>query len=186
MHEPAPPNPHTTFEPYDITRPAPVLMTYYFLASLLAGPLFFVALLPLWFKYITLRYKFDDKGVSMSWGILFRKEVLLTYRRIQDIHLTRNIVQRWLGLATVAVQTASGSATAEMSIDGILEADPLRDFLYVQMRGAKGLSDLDAAPAQGGHAATGADAAGGEESLTLLRDIRDILATLAERREAQP
>lgn len=178
MREPTPPDPHTTFEPYGITRPAPVLMTYYLLASFLAGPFFFLPLLPLWFKYITLRYKFDDKGISMSWGILFRKEVLLTYRRIQDIHLTRNIVQRWLGLATVAVQTASGSSGAEMSIEGILEADPLRDFLYAQMRGARGLDE----PAEAADADPHAD--GADETTTLLRDIRDSLARLADRQGA--
>jgi uncharacterized membrane protein YdbT with pleckstrin-like domain len=194
MHESPPPNPHTTFQPYAITRPAPVLMTYYGLVSLLAGPMFFVPLVPLWLKYLTLRYKFDDKGISMSWGILFRREVLLTYRRIQDIHLTRNIVQRWLGLATVSVQTASGSATAEMAIEGILQADALRDFLYAQMRGAKGHHDAPsqaAWPAAGqaaGHADAAAPAGPGanDEALALLRDIRDSLTRLATRSGAQP
>ena len=74
----------------------------------------------------------------MSWGILFRRETYLTYKRIQDIHLTRNIIQRWMGLATVSIQTASGSSNAEMSIEGLLQAEPLRDFLYAKMRGAKG------------------------------------------------
>src|SRR5690606_33558570 len=92
--------------------------------------------LPLYFKYETLRYRFDDKGISMSWGLLFRREVHLTYRRIQDIQLTRNIVQRWLGLASVAIQTASGASSAEMVIEGVLEAEALRDYLYRQMRGA--------------------------------------------------
>jgi putative membrane protein len=149
------------------------LLRYYVLMSLLAGPAFFVPLLPLYFKYVTLRYHFDEKGISMSWGILWRREVLLTYRRIQDIHLTRNIVQRWLGLATVSIQTASGSASAEMSIEGILEAEALRDFLYAKMRGARGLTD-EAAGDKG--AASPAD-----EALTLLRDIRDSLAALAAR-----
>src|SRR5262245_33328009 len=89
------------FDPRQIVRPDPILLRYYILVSLLLGPFFWVALLPLFFKYETLRYRFDDEGVSMSWGILWRREVYLTYRRIQDIHLTRNIVQRWMGLATV-------------------------------------------------------------------------------------
>ena len=178
MHEPAPPDPHTTFEPYGITRPAPVLMKYYFLVSLLGGPLFFVPLIPLFFKYTTLRYRFDDKGVSMSWGILFRREILLTYRRIQDIHLTRNIVQRWMGLANVAVQTASGSSGAEMSIEGILEADPLRDFLYRQMRGARGLPAADAAIATDPE---GSSAPAADEAMVLLTEIRDALVRLAPR-----
>jgi putative membrane protein len=176
MHEPRPPQLDTRFEPYGITRPARVLMGYYVLLSLLAGPFFPLALLPLYFKYITLRYHFDDKGVSMSWGILWRREVLLTYRRIQDIHLTRNIVQRWLGLATVSLQTASGSASAELSIEGILEAEPLRDFLYAQMRGARGLAEpVPTAAAE--------PAAAADEALTLLREIRDALARLSEHKE---
>ena len=124
-----------SFDATKITRPAPVLLTYYILVSV---PTFFFALPLLWFRYLTLRYKFDSEGVSMQWGLLFRKEILLTYRRIQDIHLTRNIVQRWFGLATVGIQTASASSGPEMSIEGILEAEPLRDFLYQQMRGARG------------------------------------------------
>lgn len=39
----------------------------------------------------------------MSWGILFPREVHLTYRRIQDIHLTRNVLQRWMRLDTVGI-----------------------------------------------------------------------------------
>ena len=41
-------------------------------------------------------------------GHSLRREIHLTYRRIQDIHVTRNLFHRWLGLATVGIQTASG------------------------------------------------------------------------------
>tara|TARA_R110002095_G_scaffold22082_1_gene23871 strand:- start:454 stop:909 length:456 start_codon:yes stop_codon:yes gene_type:complete len=88
-------------------------------------------------RYVTLRYRFDDTGVSMQWGVLFRQEVYLTYRRIQDIHLTRNLLQRWMGLAKISLQTASGSSQSEMTIEGILEVDELRTFLYSKMRGSK-------------------------------------------------
>lgn len=172
------------FEPYALSRPDKSLLWYYVLVSLLAGPFFPFVLIPLYFKYETLRYQFDAKGLSMSWGILFRRETVLTYRRIQDIHLTRNIVQRWMGLASVAVQTASGSAGAEMTIEGILDAEPLRDYLYAQMRGARGLDD----PAHTvGHVAGTTSPSNGlasgqsEELLKVLSDIRDSLAQLAHR-----
>ncbi len=175
------------FDPFAITRPSPLLLRYYVLVSLLGGPVFPLVLLPLLFKYVTLRYRFDDKGVSMSWGVLFRKEVLLTYRRIQDIHLTRNIVQRWMGLATVGIQTASGSAGAEMSIEGILAAEPLRDFLYAQMRGARGLeTEGTTAPSAEEPAAATGTGVPDDEALALLTEIRDSLATLAARREGEP
>ena len=95
------------FDPYHIDRPAPALLTYYAIVCLLTGPGFPFAFVPMVCKYLTLRYKFDDKGVSMSYGVLFKRETLLTYRRIQDIHVTRGIIQRWLGLATISLQTAA-------------------------------------------------------------------------------
>lgn len=150
-------------------------MRYYLLCSLALGPFFPIALIPLVCKYVTLRYRFDDSGIAMQWGVLFRKEIYLTHRRIQDIHLTRNIVQRWFGLATVAVQTASGSATPEMSIEGILEADQLRDYLYSKMRGARGDDQSDQQT----------DCEDQDDVLTLLTEIRDSMRKIAESGKVQ-
>lgn len=163
------------FDPATITRPDPVLLQYYVVVSLLALVAFPVVLLPLFFKYHTLKYHFDESGVSMSWGILFRREVHLTYRRIQDIHLNRNLIQRWLGLATVEIQTASGSSGPEMSIEGVLEAERLRDYLYAEMRGAKGEAAGDSGTGGGPDAAAPED-----EALVLLREIRDALRQRGE------
>ncbi len=118
-----------------IERPDSSLMTYYTLVCLLTGPLFPILIIPSYFRYHTMRYRFDEDGVSMRWGILFRREINLTYTRIQDIHLTSNLIERWLGLARIQVQTASGSASAEMTIEGIKEYEVIRDFLYSKMRG---------------------------------------------------
>jgi putative membrane protein len=117
-------------------RPDRKLLVYYALGSALAGPFFFLPLIPLFFRYETLRYRFDAEGVSMRWGILFRREISLTYARIQDIHLSSNILERWLGLGKVQIQTASGSASAEMVIEGLPNFEEIRDFLYSRMRGA--------------------------------------------------
>jgi len=130
----------STEEIFRIERPDSSLMSYFVLASLVAGPFFFFVLIPLYFRYHTMRYRFSDEGVSMRWGILFRKEINLTFARIQDIHLTSNFVERWLGLARIQIQTASGSAKAEMVIEGVTEYRALRDFLYSRMRGAKGIA----------------------------------------------
>jgi putative membrane protein len=143
---------------YAIERPHPRLWTYYILTSFLAGPGMPFVLVYYYFRYHTMRYRFDEEGVSMSWGILFRREVNLTYARIQDLHLSSNIVERWLGLARIQVQTASGSSAAEMTIEGVREYEALRDFLYTKMRGTKGLARADA-PAAALAAAPAADLA---------------------------
>ena len=93
---------------------------------------------------IALRYRIDDEGVSARWGILWRREVYLTYRRIQDIHVKRNLFERWLGIGTVDIQTASGSSSAELSLEGMEFYASIRDFLYSRMRGARGELVTDA------------------------------------------
>jgi membrane protein YdbS with pleckstrin-like domain len=131
---------------FSIHRPSPALFRYYVLSSFLLGPLFFISLIYLYFRYHTMRYEFDEEGISMRWGILFRREITLTYARIQDIHLTSNILERWLRLARIQIQTASASAAAEMTIEGLHEFEAVRDFLYTKMRGVRGPAAAAPAP----------------------------------------
>ena len=126
----------STTDPRQLTRPDESLLTYYLLVSAASLILFPFVFVPLYIRYRTLRYRFDEDGVAMSWGFFFRHEVYLTYRRVQDIHVTRNLLERWLGLAKVPIQTASGTSGATMKIEGIRDPEPLRDFLYARMRGA--------------------------------------------------
>jgi putative membrane protein len=161
----------TSEQIFAIERPDHALMTYYVFASLIAGPFFPFVLLPLYFRYHTMRYRFSDEGVSMRWGILFRREINLTFARIQDIHLISNFVERWLGLARIQIQTASGSAKAEMTIEGVREYGALRDFLYSRMRGARGMGQAFPAP-------RGAPVAVSEPSIEVAGVLREVVAEL--------
>ncbi len=168
---------------YDITRPHQKLLTLYTLRSLLTTVLFPIIFLRLYFKYHTLKYRFDGEGIAMSWGLLWRKEINLTYARIQDIHVSRGLLERWLGLATVQIQTASGSGSAEMSIVGLTEYDALRDFLYSKMRGAR-FGDQDPVSKSDGQGSISATApSGADEAVALLTEIRDEIRALRSRRE---
>lgn len=162
-------DPRTT-DPRAITRPADALLAYYLLVSLCALFAFPFVFIPLYVRFRTLRYEFDDEGVKMSWGLLFHREIYLTYRRIQDIHVARNLLERWMGLAKVTIQTASGSSGPTMRIEGIRNPEPLRDFLYERMRGAK---------EEAGAAAAGGGTNLADEALALLNDIRDELRRIA-------
>jgi uncharacterized membrane protein YdbT with pleckstrin-like domain len=156
----------------EFERPAPALLVLYgirSLAGLFLAPFIFI---PFFFRYHTLRYRFDEEGVSASWGILFRREIHLTYKRIQDIHVKRNIIERWLGIGSVEVQTASGASSAELTIEGMLEFEAVRDFLYRRMRGHDAKRTQGAA---GAAAVSAADDAGESEALALLRGIREEL-----------
>ena len=60
---------------FAIERPHPKLMTLYFLRSLAFPPFSLLALPVLYFRYHTMSYRFDEDGVSMRWGALFRREI---------------------------------------------------------------------------------------------------------------
>jgi putative membrane protein len=93
--------------------------------------------------------------------VLFRREIVLNYARIQDINLRANLLERWLGLARVELQTAAGSAGAEMTLEGLSGFEAVRDFLYDRMRGAR-----ESRPATGRAGASAAD-----ELAAVLREV---------------
>lgn len=160
---------------FAIDRPHPNLFIYYALSLLVFPPLLPILILPQWFRYHTMRYRFSTEGISMSWGVLFRREIIVNYARIQDIHLRSNFVERWLGLARVQIQTASGSAGAELTLEGLREFTAIRDFLYSRMRGVKDH------PAPAGSAA----AASEPELAAVLRDVAGELRELRLALEAR-
>ena len=120
-----------------IEVPSPQLLKLYILRAIASTIAFPVTMTLLFFRYHTMRYRFDAEGIHMRWGILLRREIMLNYSRIQDIQLRSNVIERWLGLARIEIQTASGSAGSEMVLEGLLNFVQVRDFLYSRMRGAK-------------------------------------------------
>lgn len=158
-----------------LEKPHQDLWTYYLISSLAYLILFPIAALVLWFKYHTLRYKFTGEGISMSWGILFRRQTIINYARIQDIHLRSNLIERWLGLGRILVQTASGNSGAEMTIEGIKEFELVRDFLYSRMRGVSDAAHHPSAMAQPTDGASPDLAAALLEVAAELREVRKIL-----------
>jgi putative membrane protein len=174
---------------FALERPDPALWNLYIIHAVLTGPGIVFMLPYLFFRYHTLRYRFDEEGIHMRVGILFRREVNLTYARIQDIHLRSGFIQRWLGLADIQIQTASGSAGAELVIEGFKEFEAIRDFLYTRMRGYQRKAAESVATMQTAQRLPAGPGAGeGDEMVALLLNIRDELRRtreLLEQRAAQ-
>ena len=176
----------TEQEIFQLERPHPNLLKLYLLRAVLTGPGIVFALPILFFRYHTLRYRFDAEGIHARWGLLFRREVNLAYARIQDIHLTSGFVQRWFGLADVQIQTASGSAGPELVVEGFKEFEGIRDFLYTRMRGYR-KADAPARPevplAAAGPA--GAPGAADADLVAALRTLTDELRATRAALESQ-
>jgi len=152
-----------------LERPRQELLTWYFLRALATLLAFPVTMLLFYFRYHTMRYKFDEEGIHLSWGILMRHEIMLNYSRIQDIQLHSNVIERWLGLTRIEVQTAAGASDSEMTLEGLPNPEGMRDFLYSRMRGAN-----TAVPAVAGAAPEPLEAVLLEVA-SELRSIREIL-----------
>ena len=168
-------------EIFKLERPDPALWRLYVIHAVLSGPAIVFTLPYLYFRFYTLRYRFDDEGIHMRVGILFRREVNLTYARIQDIHLKSGFIQRWLGLADIQIQTASGSANAELVIEGFKEFEAIRDFLYTRMRGYQAeRAKTGAVDSVDATADVSNLRAGDDEVVTLLLSIRDELRRTRE------
>src|SRR3954451_4883721 len=103
-----------------IERPSSPLWKYYVLVAIASNVAFPVTIVLLFFRYHTMRYRFDAEGIHMRWGILMRHEVMLYYSRIQDIQLRANVVGRGPGRGRFEINTASGSAATQMNHLGLL------------------------------------------------------------------
>lgn len=82
-----------------------------------------------------------------------------------------------MNLANVSLQTAGGSATPEMVIEGAPNPEVLRDVLYGRMRG--GVSVTEAA-AQQSEASNAEGDRSAREAVALLTEIRDLLKERAQ------
>jgi putative membrane protein len=174
------------FDPAKFELPPPQLFTYYLLGAILTGPLIILSLPALWFRYSTLKYSFEENGLRMSVGVFFRRESVTAYRRIQDIHVSSNVVQRWLGISTISIQTASGSSLPEIVIEGVTEPEKMRDWLYERLRGAKGEKPAQSNASLGQLAVNGASSeVEANETTQLHIAIRDNLSEML-RKQGSP
>ena len=185
---------------FAIERPHRRLWKLYLIRSILTGPAIFISLPLYWFRYHTLRYSFDEEGIHMRWGILFRQEINLTYANIQDISVSQGPLQRLFGIADIKVKTAGGGggeagqqhgALFDMHTGyfrGVDSAPEIRDLMLERLRSLRdaGLGDLDD-PREAPSTSSGCETSGSADALELLRAIHNEARTLrgAARRIAE-
>lgn len=98
---------------------------------LVAAPVLFLVLvwwLPLarWRRW---RWRLGPEALHLRFGVLIRRSEHVPYFRIQHIELVNGPIERWLGLTTVTVTTASASGAAVLPGIAQTDAPALRQAL---------------------------------------------------------
>jgi putative membrane protein len=88
--------------------------------------------------FLLVRYVLGPDGLVVRRGILIRRIRHVPYARIQNIDLRQNPLHRWLGVAEVTIQTASGEeAEARLRVLSLASVETLRQRVFAERRPAE-------------------------------------------------
>jgi putative membrane protein len=94
---------------------------------LLLIPYVFVAVT----RYVTFRYRYEERELAMRWGLIVRKERHVPYARIQNLDAVQNPFHRLFGVATVRLETGGGDEPeARMSVLPLAAFDEMRRRVF--------------------------------------------------------
>lgn len=94
-----------------------------------------IPIIKLWIK--NLSYYIDEDRVTIHKGILSKIKQNVPYRAITDFQLHRSLYDRFLGIASIKLQTAGQSPTAtgfEAKLSGLIDWDNLLEQLRAKVK----------------------------------------------------
>src|SRR5690606_7128475 len=77
-----------------------------------------------WRRYQACGYRMGPDRLQIVRGLLFRKDTIVPFGRVQHIDVAKGPVERYFGLATLTLHTA-GTHNASVSLPGLAEPDAL-------------------------------------------------------------
>jgi hypothetical protein len=90
--------------------------------------------------YDSMWYELHDDEMRWKRGVIFRRTGIVPYNRVTNIDIRQGPVMRPLRISTVSIQTAgySGKGVPEISIEGIVYAEELRELIRTMVRVCSG------------------------------------------------
>lgn len=127
--------------------------------------------------YRSLSYEVQGDRVIVHAGVWTRSVKHVPYRTVTNLTVKRGILDRWLGLGTLDIQTAgmSGTSGAEQSLVGLEDAQEVYTLVAAEVQRFRGSMAPTAAEVEG-EAVTSADI------LALLEEVRAIRRLLEEKK----
>jgi len=135
-------------------------------AMLLTGP-----------YYRSLSYEIQDDEVIVRVGVLTKSVKHVPYRTVTNLTIKRDILDRWLGLGTLNIQTAgmSGQTGAEERLVGLTNVQEVYELVATELRRFRGGMAPTAAEVEGAPVVASADAL--SAILAEVRAIRQAMET---------
>ncbi len=111
-----------------------------FIIAVLDGAWWLVAMLLIGPYFRSLRYEIQDDEVVVHAGIWTKSVKHVPYRTVTNLTVKRDVIDRWLGLGTLNVQTAgmSGQTGAEEHLVGLEDVQEVYDAVATELRRFRG------------------------------------------------
>ncbi len=146
------------------------------------------------FGYIGIHLRFDstwyvltDRSMRLRRGVLHLTETTITYENVQNVTVEQGPLQRFFGIADVAVLTAGGGGHGPGGkggggdhlgrIEGVDNAHQIRDLIMTRVRASRSAGLGDDPHRAESNQQSSSDRAWTPAHLTELRRIRDLLPT---------
>lgn len=146
-------------------------------------------------RYDTTWYVLSDRSVRIRRGVLIIQEKTLTFDNVQNVEVRQGPLQRYFGVANVAIQTAGGGGGASGHpatagalgshhglIEGVDNAHEIRDLIMARVRACQGAGLGDESPDER-EANAGVERlpALRDEHRAVLREVRELARAIARR-----
>ncbi|MCA9339245.1 PH domain-containing protein, partial [Candidatus Saccharibacteria bacterium] len=92
--------------------------------------------------YKNFSYEIDDTSFEKNYGILQKRTVTIPFEQIQNVNISRSLIEQFLGLASIDIETAGNSGTTKKSVVGALNTTAEGLLPGVTLGQARKLHDL--------------------------------------------
>jgi putative membrane protein len=97
-------------------------------------------------RYISFRYRYEERELVVRWGLIFKNERHIPYARIQNLDAVQNPVHRLFGVMKVRLETGAGrEPEATMSVLPLEAFDEMRRRVFEGRAAAPAAGDADRA-----------------------------------------
>ena len=100
--------------------------------------LIFIALL----AYNNFTYEVTEDGLFIEFGIVHKKTITVPFSQVQNVNIERSLIDRFLGLARISIETAGSAITQPMQVIGGYTAKSEAYIPGVTLNEAKKLHDI--------------------------------------------